>query len=176
MESRLKLLTEDIDEFVAGPSTAAVAIVIKPGPFILLVKRVVREDDPWSGQIAFPGGRWNHEDRSIVETALRELEEETGLSREAVEVLGQMRSITPANMPTLKVRPVLCKLLTETNLRPGPEVQNVFWLPLHGLRKKVVKVRTRHAPYQRLTLAYIYDGLVIWGMTARLVDRLIDVV
>jgi len=61
---------------------AAVALVLLDGPQgieILLIKRAERADDPWSGQIALPGGRYDVGDRDLEATAVRETREETGV-------------------------------------------------------------------------------------------------
>ena len=61
---------------------AAVALVLLEGPEgleILLIRRAERVDDPWSGQIAFPGGRYDVGDRDLETTAIRETREETGV-------------------------------------------------------------------------------------------------
>ncbi|MEM2035144.1 MAG: NUDIX domain-containing protein, partial [Candidatus Caldarchaeum sp.] len=74
-------------ETIHGRSYAAVAIILRNldrSPEVILVKRASRLDDPWSGQIAFPGGRRKPSDQSLVQTALRELKEETGVGEEAV--------------------------------------------------------------------------------------------
>src|SRR5450432_668562 len=68
---------------------AAVAIVCAhvPAGSVLLIRRSERDDDPWSGHWALPGGRRDPEDQDLLRTALRELEEECGirLSREQME-------------------------------------------------------------------------------------------
>lgn len=172
MENRLRNLVQAETDLNPGPGTAAVAVVTKAGPHVLVVKRAVREDDPWSGQIAFPGGRWKTGDRSLLETALRELEEETGMPSDAVEVLGPMKPVSPANMPTLKVLPFLLLHLCETALKPGAEVEKVFWLPLKQLEKGNFTVYSRSLGRELTTVGYRYRSEVIWGMTARLLEVL----
>jgi ADP-ribose pyrophosphatase len=70
-----------------GVRKAAVALIFRLGendvPELLFIKRAEYEGDPWSGQIAFPGGRAEARDASLAETAIRETREETGIgSRE----------------------------------------------------------------------------------------------
>lgn len=172
MENRLRRLVTESEDVEPGPGTAAVAIVFENFSHVLLVKRKYREDDPWSGQVAFPGGKWRDSDKSLVDTALRELEEETGLSRQAVEVVGPMSVVSPANAPWLKVKPVLCRAVQHREVHPGPEIEKVFWAPLNQLSKKTVKVYSKYLQKEIETLAYFYGGEIIWGMTARLLDKL----
>jgi len=63
------------------PRRAAVAVLLsfQGEPEVLLMKRVDREGDPWSGQISLPGGRYEAEDRDLLATAIRETEEEVGI-------------------------------------------------------------------------------------------------
>ena len=69
--------------------TAAVAVIFGRAGSFLLIRRVERPDDPWSGQVAFPGGRVEPEDASFSETACREAREEVGLDLKAkATVLG----------------------------------------------------------------------------------------
>ena len=68
-----------IDNYL-GP-TAAVAAVLRfgeKGPEVLFIERAVKEGDPWSGQMAFPGGRTELKDKSSLDTARRETLEEIG--------------------------------------------------------------------------------------------------
>jgi len=82
-----------------GEATASVAMTLA-GPSLktLMIKRAEREGDPWSGQVAFPGGRRERQDRSLLETATRETKEEVGidLQRSAVYLghLGAFRTHT----------------------------------------------------------------------------------
>lgn len=176
MEDKLKQLVDESEDVRPGPGTAAVAIVTNNFYEVLLVKRIVREGDPWSGHVAFPGGKWRPEDDSLIATALRELAEETGLRQEDVEIIGPLKHVSPANMPSLKVKPIIFSLLRETNIKPGPEVEKVFWAPLKKLQRKVLKVYSRHLGRERLTIGYVYGDEIVWGMTARLIDRIINVV
>jgi 8-oxo-dGTP pyrophosphatase MutT (NUDIX family) len=101
----LKLLSTD-EDVPLSRNSAAVAVLFKQGgegPELLLIKRVSSPNDPWSGQISFPGGRWRFTDKKPVGgLSLRELEEETGISREAVSYVTAMRSVSPRNMPKVK--------------------------------------------------------------------------
>src|SRR5438045_5900174 len=81
-----------------GARPAAVSLVLvegAEGAEILLIKRAERAGDPWSGQIAFPGGRRDLRDRDLVGTAMRETREETGVERAAAERLGVRDDVAP---------------------------------------------------------------------------------
>ncbi|MDJ0271583.1 MAG: CoA pyrophosphatase [Candidatus Caldarchaeum sp.] len=172
MENKLRKILANSDDVEPGPGTAAVAIVLREGPEVLLVKRVEREGDPWSGQVAFPGGRWRPGDMDFIATALRELYEEAYLPAEAVGFIGFLETVSPRNVPTLKVKPVVFRLLHDVSPHPGAEVSKVFWLPLTNLPMFYAKVYSRHLNREVVTEAYSYGGELIWGMTARLISVL----
>src|SRR5260221_3044496 len=77
---------------------AAVTLVLLDGPQgleILLIKRAERGDDPWSGQIALPGGRYAAGDSDLEATAVRETREETGVDLSGAERLGALDDLHP---------------------------------------------------------------------------------
>ena len=156
---------------------AAVVLVFSHDYSLLFVKRRASEYDPWSGQVAFPGGRWAEGDSSLLDTAGRELYEETGLRLGLdVELLGFLDFVRPANIPKILVRPyvgLLSRELEELEIRPGHEVEAVFWIPLRKIRRDVVEVYSRSRGVMRV-LAYRYGDVVIWGMTARILTTIID--
>jgi 8-oxo-dGTP pyrophosphatase MutT (NUDIX family) len=165
----LKLLSTD-EDVPLSRNSAAVAVLFKQGgegPELLLIKRVSSPNDPWSGQISFT-------DKNLMETALRELEEETGISREAVSYVTAMRSVSPRNMPSLKVKPYMFTVEENVEANPGPEVSKVFWTPLNSLRRRVVTVYSNSAGFLHPTLCYVFGDEVVWGMTAVILRRLTD--
>src|SRR5690348_13096517 len=89
---------------------AAVALVLIDGADgleILLIRRAERADDPWSGQVALPGGRYEPGDGDLLTTAMRETREETGVDLAAAERLGGLDDLHPrtATLPPVVVRP-----------------------------------------------------------------------
>jgi len=178
LDRLVPLLVQDRIAMLPNKDSAAVTIVLSEqqgGPAMLFVKRRSSENDPWSGQVALPGGRWEHGDRDLIDTARRELGEEVGLSLgEEVVLLGAMRDISPANMPTLTVRPFVGFLERWREVRPGPELAAAFWTPIASLRRRVCRVCTRR---KRVfdAQAFVFDNEVIWGMTARILRELFEI-
>ncbi len=158
-----------------GRNNAAVAIIFRNldhNPEVLLVKRISSSSDPWSGQIAFPGGRYRPLDGDLKETVLRELEEETGVGGDAVELLGTLPPVSPANVPTLKVTPFVGLLIKDVELRKGSEIEKVFWIALYDLKRRVESVYAKSVGRVRDYLCYVFDGEVVWGMTAVLLRKI----
>jgi 8-oxo-dGTP pyrophosphatase MutT (NUDIX family) len=133
---------------------------------VLLTQRTPHLDDH-AGQISFPGGRVEAGDASREETALRETEEETGLARGAITVLGRLPVY---EIPSgFRITPVVGWVEPPFALKPDPfEVAAAFEAPLgHFLeianyQRRQFHFRGRHRHY----MAVPYEGRYIWGATA----------
>jgi len=158
-------------------SAAVVAVFrwMEEGVGCLLVKRRMAEDDPWSGQVAFPGGRRKEWESNLIETARRELEEEVGLKLgDEVKLLGAMGDIATTNPPILRVRPYIGVLDTTTEVRMGDELAAGMWLPLRSLRRSIRKVNIRGRGLVQVQ-AFVFGDEVIWGLTAKMLLRMFEV-
>jgi 8-oxo-dGTP pyrophosphatase MutT (NUDIX family) len=166
---------------------AAVALVLVPVPEggieILLIRRAERADDPWSGQIAFPGGRQEASDPDLTTTAIRETREETGVDLTAAEQLGALDDLYPRTptLPPVVVRPFVFALTARPSLVPSDEVQRAFWVPLaHFTEPGVQREVTLTLRGARRTFpAYLVgDGgsEVIWGMTERILTPFLTLI
>ena len=133
---------------------------------LLFTQRTEHLDDHAS-QISFPGGRVEPADASREETALRETEEEIGLDRSAVAVLGRLPEY---EIPSgFRITPVVGWIEPPLALKPDAfEVANVFYVPLahflkpENFQRRQYQFRGRHRHY----LAIPYEGRYIWGATA----------
>lgn len=157
---------------------AAVAIVLRPtldedDLELLLIRRATRTDDPWSGQIALPGGRAEITDCSLEATALRETVEEVGLDvRVHGEVLGALDELRPRTpvLPPIIVRPYVCAVRETPTLVPSDEVAEYRWVRLGALFAPSTRVETsvRVRDLQLEVEAYQVGDFTIWGMTERI--------
>jgi 8-oxo-dGTP pyrophosphatase MutT (NUDIX family) len=172
-------LTPEMPEPEIGSDlpVAAVAVAIdfsNRGGVILLIKRREREDDPWSGQIAFPGGRKSPADRDLLETAIREAMEEVGVQLKDHEFLGHLPVVT-ARTRRMRVLPVVFQLKSEILIHPNEEVTETFWLPLSDLENLEIGNREVRVEGGLLTVpSYEYEGHVIWGLTFRILNLLLN--
>jgi 8-oxo-dGTP pyrophosphatase MutT (NUDIX family) len=154
----------------------------RPGePELLLIRRAEVEGDPWSGHVAFPGGRMDPEDEGPLGTAQREVLEELGFDisehgRFLGELSGQLT--LPQLGRQMVVHPFVAALHTLPELRPDPvEVARVIWVPwrhlVDGLGQGTMtwelQGRSLELPCRRL------QGEVLWGMTLRMVEDLLRV-
>ena len=161
----------------SGLPVAAVAVIINPnieGTSFLLIRRSERANDPWSGQIAFPGGRKSSTDRSLQETAIRETEEEVGIRLNDHAFLGQLPIVT-ARTRRMRVLPTVFELTSPVSIRINAEVSEAFWVPSSELEKLEIQNREVRVEGGTLTVpSYEYNGRVIWGLTFRILNILLD--
>lgn len=127
------------------------------------------------GQIAFPGGKQEDSDADVTAAALREAEEEIGLPRDAVEVLGQLP--THETVTGFLVTPVLALVTRPFQDRPeSGEVEEVFRTPLsHLMDPKRFSVQSRRwRGRQRAYYTVPFGPYYVWGATARILRGLAD--
>ena len=127
----------------------------------LLIKRVERNGDPWSGQVAFPGGRWKPGE-DLLGTAVREVQEEVGVA--PTVLAGTLPPFSPRNAPWLKVVP---HVFTEWTgeVRPNPrEVAEARWVGRADLKETT----WMDMP------AYALGSWIVWGLTYRILSKIIQ--
>ena len=167
-----------------GIRRAAVALIIRAGdegggtPELLFIKRAEYPADPWSGQVAFPGGREEAGDPTLTDTAIRETREETGIDlvRDAT-VIGTLDDLRPqtTRLPAVIVRPYVVLLHRFEPLLLSDEVALAFWIPLAAFKEapswRDTQVFARGV--QLNARAFHHQGHVVWGMTERILGQLI---
>jgi 8-oxo-dGTP pyrophosphatase MutT (NUDIX family) len=154
----------------ADRRAAATALVLSPDADdrlrLLAVERAERRGDPWSGQMALPGGRREPGDRSLLETARRETYEETGL--ELTDPIGRLDDVG-SRVGGVVVSTWVFALDGEPRLRLAErELVGSVHVPLDHLRSEAAATTYRYLgviPFP----AYRYRGRVIWGLTYRTV-------
>lgn len=173
---------EDHDEHLLRrsmvlPTPAAVLVPIvlhEQQPTLLLTQRTAHLNDH-AGQVSLPGGRVDATDASPVETALREAEEEVGLGRQYVDVLGMLPDYFTAT--GFRVTPVVGLVHPPVELRADPfEVAEIFEVPLAFLMDGMNhQRRTFDFPGglgRRTFYAMPYERYFIWGATAGMLRNL----
>ena len=144
-----------------------VPLVVRAGGLNLLFTQRTAHLAAHAGQISFPGGRVEADDASREDTALRETEEEIGLARERVRVLGRLPEYS---IPSgFRITPVVGWIEPPFDLRPDPfEVEDIFEVPLaHFLSEANFQRREYHFNGRhRHYVAVPWQGRYIWGATA----------
>ncbi len=170
-------------------SAAAVSVILgqntdagsRTGPDVLFIERATHDGDPWSGHMAFPGGRVDPGDAgSTYAAAKRETAEEIGVDLSDAMRLGrlpdqqggpqgtQMRlSVTPHVFAWQGERPAL---------QPNHEVADCVWVSVADLFNSDNAIRYRHPKYpgQSWPGIELHDGRVVWGLTLRMLNDLLD--
>jgi 8-oxo-dGTP pyrophosphatase MutT (NUDIX family) len=162
---------------------AAVAVVLRPHAAghgeVLLIERAAREGDPWSGHMAFPGGRQSPTDPTPRITAERETFEEVGLDLRAAERLGQLDDLE-GRQAGRRVGLVISAFVYHVPDPPplvvcSHEVQAALWVPLPQLLEPARQVDYRFGPEgASLSMPGIRVGdaepHVVWGLTYRFLE------
>jgi 8-oxo-dGTP pyrophosphatase MutT (NUDIX family) len=163
-----------------GPLVRAavlVPLVERGGPHVVFAKRTDRVGTH-RGQISFPGGTVSAADASLLAAALREAEEEVGLSRTAVEPLGALDD-TETFATQFVITPWVGVIRAPVVWRPdGEEIEKVIEVPLAALLEPA-NFRVEHWARDgvvRPVYFYDYGGEIIWGATARIVKHYLDLV
>jgi 8-oxo-dGTP pyrophosphatase MutT (NUDIX family) len=155
------------------PAAVLFPIVLRDeGHTVLLTQRTAHLRDH-AGQISFPGGRVEGDDESPVHTALRETEEEIGLSRTKVEVVGFLPEYRTGT--GFRITPVVALVQPPFDLLPDPfEVAEIFEVPLSFLLDPTN--HQQHSLHYRGALrnyfAMPYGDYFIWGATAGMIRSL----
>ncbi len=160
---------------------AAVALILREvdgAAEILMIRRSHSQGDPWSGDMAFPGGLLDTADRHGLDAACRETAEEIGLELAPDFCIGRLSELTVPLLPGrrgLVVTPYLFRLDQEVRLEGNNEVAEIVWVPLAFLqdpanREKLIwGKRGIGIPMP----CYRYQGRPIWGLSLRMLRELI---
>lgn len=163
---------------------AAVATIFRDGAEgaeLLFIRRAEHDDDPWSGQLAFPGGRAEPGDRSLAHTAARETCEELGLdlwgdgARE-LGPLDQLQARARQTIAPMAIHPHAWSLDETPALAPNDEVAEAFWTPLAHLvdpaRRTWYDAARAHLPY-RFPAIELGQRVPLWGLTHHMVHEVL---
>jgi len=166
------------------PSRAAVAMVLEPRHddlHLFFIHRAEHDADPWSGHMGFPGGRKDPEDPDVLNTVLREVDEEVGIDlRRQARLIGpidEVQGVARGRQLPLVISPFVFVLETAVEPRPNHEVQSVLWVPLSYLAEpsnESIVVYSINGQPMRLP-AYVYQDHTIWGLTFRMIRGFLEI-
>lgn len=142
---------------------------------IALMKRVTNPKDRHSGQVSFPGGKVEEDDRNLEHTALREAEEELGIPQSTVSILGKMTDIY-IPVSNFLVHPFIGFTASKPNFElQKSEVQQIVEAPLSVLLNKTNRKTTDLTLPNNITLKDVpyfdVNGNVVWGATAMMLSE-----
>ena len=188
----LKLISEQLAGFEPYRSPdrrsrrrSSVALLVRnsecDGVEVLMIERSEREGDPWSGHMAFPGGRMDAVDAHSYDAARRETREEIGLDVDACgQYLGRLSDISThlrSGTSAMLVTPFVFALEGSPELALNHEVADIVWVPLSFLADAANR---RHMDWQHdgvdLELpCYFYQGRCIWGLSLGMLDEFLAI-
>ena len=195
--SRLQsALADRFDQVEATPDpgrkNAAVAVVLRPPKHaadtrlrncdLLVIRRADSRRDPWSGQMALPGGRLDRADPGLLAAAMREAREETGIDLAgAGTFLGRIEAMRPQGIrvPAISIWPYVFEVEAGTAARvTSHEVASVHWYPVEALEDRANRgtYQWRYDGMARSFPCIRIDDRVIWGLTYRILTQLFEVV
>lgn len=159
-----------------NPRESAVMILLYPhdgDPYLVLIERPTYEG-AHSGQISLPGGRVEPEDDSLAITALRETEEEVGVIRDKITVVGELTDLyIPASR--FLVYPFVGYVMdTPTFVPERKEVAAILEVPLRYLSQPHVRKQTKMRLFNNMWVNTPYfdiQGRVVWGATAMILSE-----
>jgi ADP-ribose pyrophosphatase YjhB (NUDIX family) len=167
---------EAVDRPEARRAAVSLLVAVGADPAILFIKRQHRAGDPWSGQMALPGGFAAPQDSSLEATARRETAEEPGIDLGDVKLLGTLDDVSPRTpyLPPIVVRPFAFLLPERVRPLPGPEVEAAVWLPISQLFSPQFRRPFRFTlPGEVREFPSIVIGdYTIWGLTERVLHQL----
>ena len=182
LERALATRTPRLEVATAEDSRAAVAIILRPDAAgagdVLFIQRAIVPNDPWSGQVAFPGGRAEARDASLLETAVRETREEIGGDLATVaRLIGTLDEIHPRTpvLPPIVVRPHVFILERDLPIVHSDEVADTFWVSLQTLMHPATTQErdVQGRSYRLRVSSFVVGERVIWGMTERFLRQLL---
>jgi 8-oxo-dGTP pyrophosphatase MutT (NUDIX family) len=171
-------------DFEPHPGQAAVAMILAQGNDdldVCFIRRAERAGDPWSGQVAFPGGRAGPSDRDASAVARRETFEEIGLLLQTEHLVGPL-PVRPIERQELNLlSPFVYYVGTgaqaTARVRERHEVASVFWVPLHHLFNEEAATELEYPLAGKGTRfpGIRYGEHVIWGLTLRVLESFAEI-
>jgi 8-oxo-dGTP pyrophosphatase MutT (NUDIX family) len=171
-----------LDAFERHAAVAAILRERDSEAEVLLIRRAKAERDPWSGHMAFPGGRKDPSDQDLLATAIRETFEEVGVElhpeRDLLGRLDDLPAIAKGKRVGMLISPFVFAVERDLDLRENRrEVEEVLWAklsPLAGGERDTTWSYDFEG--RRIALpAYDVDGRIVWGLTHRMLRSLFDI-
>ena len=188
IRSSLEQLDTRVSSNVKREAEASVAIIltlVEDDLSVCFIKRAVREGDPWSGQVALPGGRADQEDLGAASVAERETKEEIGMVLLREQCLGGMATIdvtSNLHQQELSLSPYIYFVGVDSRenawVADPSEVDSVFWVPMSHLfdARSATQIRYPNGKSGSVYPGIGYQGFIIWGLTLRILRNFGEVI
>jgi 8-oxo-dGTP pyrophosphatase MutT (NUDIX family) len=166
-----------------GPHAAVAAILREgsEGAELFFIRRAESATDPWSGHIAFPGGRRDPADESLLATAIRETREEVGIDLGRAELLARLPDVPAfirSKRHVLVVTPFVFAMREDVIATPNVEVAGTLWVPVEKLARGegrgTYAFTWEDKPYELPCVRLEPGQHVLWGMTHRMMETMLE--
>ena len=172
----LSVTPELIDNGSLIPAAVLVALYAKDGDYCVLLNKRSEEVEHHKGEISFPGGAKDPEDKNFLDTALRETEEETGINRNDVTILGELDEVVTRSNFHVKV--FVGSIVYPYSFKPSAvEIAEVLEVPIKSLNDPSTwRIETRMEDGLPVsTRSYAYKDHLVFGVTARILQQFLEV-
>lgn len=171
---------------VDGPRAAVAAILREPPGAreveLFFIRRAEHPGDPWSGHVAFPGGRRDPDDATLLETAIRETREEVGIDLSPAHLLARLPDVpafTRSEGSALVVAPFVFAVREEITIVPNAiEVASTLWVPLATLAgsagRESFELAYEGKKYELPCIDLQPGNHRLWGLTYRMLEMLLE--
>jgi len=150
--------------------SSVLIIIFENLPKILMIKKPITMNFH-GGEIAFPGGKISNEDNDLLDTAIRETKEETGITVTRKEIIGQLEPVTTLNSG-FTILPFICILEKIENLTPNSEVDKFLEIPLIPFLQTLANDSDpEHNSIQEM-YTFTFENYLIWGASARMLKQI----
>jgi len=159
------------------PSAVLVPITYKDGEYHILFTKRTDTVQYHKGQISFPGGAYEEEDGTLLNTALRECTEEIGLAADACDVIGELDEVFTVTSGYV-ISPFVALVQEPCSLKLDPiETAAVLEVPISVLLDKDCRRRTTQVMNDQVVTVdcYYHQGHIIWGATARILEQFLEI-
>ena len=152
--------------------SAVLIVIFGKVPKILMIKKPITMNYH-GGEIAFPGGKISNEDYDLMDTAIRETNEETGIAITREQIIGQLKPVTTLNSG-FTILPFICILDEINELILNSEVEEFLEIPLMPLLQTFSNdTEPKHNSIQEM-YTFTFENKVIWGASARMLKQITE--
>ncbi len=175
IEQIRSVLTNEINpkplsELDENELASVLVVIYGKEPFILMTEKA-KSLKVHGGEISFPGGKWCAKDQDLLETAIRETEEELSLQISREQVIGQLDNVITLNSK-YQITPFVAILENISPLQPNSEVKSILNIPLASCLKTMTKdTNPEHISIKEM-YTLTFEKYNIWGASARMLRQL----
>lgn len=180
MKAKLKqILAQREKRRIADPKRVSAAVLVpiyeKDGQYYILFIKRTEWVEKHKGEISFPGGTYEAQDKTLLDTALRESAEEINLKPDDVEILGELDDVVSVQTNYL-INPFLAFIPHPYKFKvDGKETEEIIEAPVQELMDIGSSLEEVRGSKTVTAYQYNYQGRVIWGATARILNQFLDI-